>query len=186
MVSLAHVLIPVALLSSTVLSLSAAAGLQKQTSNSAGEVAATGQFPHHASVQLWRPTTEFKHVCGGAIISDRFVLTSAQCQDTRKPDASLYRILVGKHYRNTDDGAKYAVKRWIVHDDYYMNQTRHTLNMRNDIALVETALLIKFSNVVSPIAIDHRIVNGGVHAVTSGWGLVKVSFQLRITPTEEQ
>lgn len=182
MFALTQVLIPLALLSAAVLAEDnfnngpaedlPSDGLTESDRIYGGDEAKVGQFPHQALLQLKQ--FGFVHVCGGSIISNRFVLTAAHCQRSPHHSAYKYRVVTGAHRKDGINGTAYAVKRWLVHEEYHLNVTKTSVIIRNDIALIETDTAIVFSKLVAPIGINHRFVKEGVKAVTSGWGLTHV------------
>lgn len=192
MFTLIQVLVPVALLSSIAFGLPLAEdnifdGLAIDVPSDAfhfplidsrifgGQEAAIGQFPHQISLRLRTLTTDFRHICGGSIISNRFVVTAGHCFVERFPNPEMYRIVAGAHLNNGDDGVSYAAQRWIVHEGLHINITQTNTSIRNDIALIQTATTIVFNSLVAPIALHTGFFQGGAPAVTSGWGRTNVS-----------
>lgn len=145
-----------------------------------GDQAEIGQFPYQVSLRLDPFDISWKHYCGGSIISNRFVITAGHCYKAKYPEPKNYRIVAGAHRNNNNDGIAYDVKRWIVHEGYYVNMTEKISSARNDIALVKTAKAIEFNNLVASIALHRKFFEGGAHAVTSGWGRSNVGLSFRI------
>lgn len=139
-----------------------------------GQEAAIGQFPHQISLRE-RHGPIFRHNCGGSIITNRFVLTAAHCFNRRFPAPDHYRIVVGAHQNNNNDGTAHNITRWIIHEKFYMNFNATTGTVRNDIALIETTKTIEYNNLVAPIALHHRFIENEVGVVASGWGRSNVS-----------
>lgn len=133
-----------------------------------GEEADPGQFPHQVSLRLNRNNT-YHHICGGSIISNRFVLTAAHCYPPGYPNFSDYRAVVGAHKYNGDDGQAYDVKRWIIHEHWNLTEVIH------DIALIEVNTTIEFNGGVATIVLHRKFMGDVVRAVTSGWGRTNVS-----------
>lgn len=136
-----------------------------------GKRAAPGQFPHQVLLRLTVNGIELGHGCSGTIITDRFVLTAARCQYT--PEPHHYHLVVGTNKKNYINGTVYNVTRWIMHEDYYRNETKQNWTIRNDIALIESATTIKFGKLVAPIALESGFINEA-RAVVAGWGYSKV------------
>lgn len=135
-----------------------------------GHEAKPGQFPYQISLRL-NHTGSFRHICGGSIISDRFILTAGHCIPPQFSKPNLYRVVVGAH-RRENDGQKYLVKRFIIHPAYNLSQIIH------DIALIELAAPIEFSETIGSIPLHKEFVDGAVRSVTSGWGRTNVSLHL--------
>lgn len=164
---LRQVLIAIALVLTTTF------GLQLTTDRIfGGEEAEPGQFPHQVSLRLQRNDT-FRHICGGSIISNRFILTAAHCYPQIFPNISDYRVVVGAHKNNGNDGQAYDVRRFVRHEQY--NGTLHI----HDIGLIEVNTTIQFSQGVAPIPLRRTFVDGVVRAITSGWGRTNVSQFIR-------
>lgn len=142
-----------------------------------GEEAKIGQFPHQISLQ-WptEPDADSAfHICGGSIITDRFIVTAAVCYLSGFPSIDMYRVVAGGHKNGIAGivGTVYNISRFIVHEKFYLN---HTAGIQiNDIALIETTATIQFNNLVAPIALHRSFFLDGVQAVASGWGKTNVS-----------
>lgn len=171
MFSFNRVLLPVTLLFAIVFSWCVDGFIFPRTENDlvmGSKEAAVGQFPYQASVQkqMKKPKRGYKHICGGSIITNRFILTVAHCYD---PEFD-YRIVVGaNNLRNS--GTAYRANRWIRHENFYAVGTK----IRNNIALIQTDEKIKFNPMtLFPIPLGHRFIRGGGTAVVSGWGRSQV------------
>lgn len=136
-----------------------------------GEEAKPGQFPHQVSLRI-NISNEFRHNCGGSIISDRFILTAAHCYNKRFPNASDYRVVVGAHVKNGNDGQAYDVIRITPHEGY------NSTSLQHDIALVEVNATIELNERVAIIPLHRAFIGGNVQALTSGWGRTNVRQQL--------
>lgn len=130
-----------------------------------GREAKRGQFPYQISFRI-NYKNEFRHNCGGSIISERFILTAAHC--VPQPNVTLYRIIVGAH-RIAGDGKTYNIERFYIHPNYSLSRIIH------DVALVQLTEDIQFNLSVQPIGLDSEFIDGAVRAVTSGWGRTNVS-----------
>lgn len=120
-----------------------------------GKEAKPGQFPYQVSLRYAN-----SHICGGSIISDRWIVTAGHCIIT---NVSNLVAVVGAH-RISGDGVVYNLNKAIVHENY------DSSTIKNDIALVQTADPIEFSLRIRPIALNKKHIDGGVSAVVSGWG----------------
>lgn len=102
-------------------------------------VADGGQFPFHISL---RTSNINSHVCSGAILSQRFILTAASCV---RSYAIKYAVLgaLGKN----DDGQRIGIEDIKEHEFY------NPVLKANNIALVQTAKEIDFSFWIQPIAL---------------------------------
>lgn len=136
-----------------------------------GHEAAIGQFPFIVSIRntgFWHGAV---HVCGGSIITNRFVVTAAHCFVRMFPEPRHYLVVAGAH-RNVsgNDGTAYNITRWIRHEGFFVNFTQPNPRVQNDVALIQTATAIRFNNLVRAIPLHRGFIGGGLPVTTSGWG----------------
>lgn len=149
---------PIAIL---LVSLSGALSASMGTFIYGGERATENQFPYLVSIRVLRDG-EFKHECGAAVVSDRYVITAAHCFS---PEVNLegYRLSIGAHTLD-DEGVQYTVKRFVLHPNYDQPA------QENDIALIQTRDFIQFSKNTSVIGVRRDFIDKHEKAVIAGWG----------------
>lgn len=137
-----------------------------------GQQARRGQFPFMVSILRQLPYT-ISHKCGGAILNDRAVLSSANCMGSSIFSFLRMRIAVGAHSRSFDgNGVLHTINRVIKHPDFN-NDTR-----ANDIAILQPKFKFTFNQFVAPIqlpSIDTPDQNN-LPLIFTGWGQYRVSI----------
>ncbi|XP_073351140.1 chymotrypsin-like protease CTRL-1 [Pagrus major] len=128
-----------------------------------GHTAAVGAWPWQVSLQV-----SGRHVCGGSLINNQWVLTAAQCLTS--PSPSSYRVILGRdslQYTSPNE-VNSTVSRVIGHPDY------HAGILDNDIALVQLASSVTFTNYIRPVclAADGSVFNAGSSCWVTGWGRI--------------
>ncbi|XP_043079853.1 mast cell protease 1A-like [Puntigrus tetrazona] len=123
--------------------------------------------PYMVSIQLNK-----KHVCGGFLISDEFVMTAAHCW---KGYPEILLVVVGAHdLWNNKHSYHVEVKSYISHPHYTF--CAHW----NDIMLLRLQEKVKLNNYVKWISLPKEgDVNGGILCSVAGWG--KLSLKGRTT-----
>ncbi|KAL7738142.1 hypothetical protein ACLKA6_006485 [Drosophila palustris] len=143
-------------------------GWSQPTRISNGVEAAKHEFP--SMVGLREVNSNLPILCGGSIISDRFIVTAAHCTD-RQPIASRWLALLGVHDLRFDResmfASQYAIQRIFLHPDY------NSMRVTNDIALLQTVRPIVWSRGVAPICLPFgQSQLGETYEVVdiAGWG----------------
>ncbi|XP_036401489.1 transmembrane protease serine 3 [Megalops cyprinoides] len=125
-----------------------------------GNLSRPGQFPWQVSLHYHR-----EHLCGGSIVSQRWVLTAAHCVYGFE-DPSLWAVLVGL-IEQPVNGAQYlAVEKIFYHSRY------RSKGLDYDIALMKLAEPLTFDGLVEPICLPNfeEKYEDGKMCWISGWG----------------
>uniref|UniRef100_A0A3B4WQS6 Ovochymase 2 n=1 Tax=Seriola lalandi dorsalis TaxID=1841481 RepID=A0A3B4WQS6_SERLL len=119
------------------------------------------------------------HFCGGAILTDRWIMTAAHCFTSVSEFLSGVTVAVGEFDRGVDDEEEqvFRVKTVSVHEKYH-----HASPMSHDIAMVELDRDIQLGCVafttgvhVQPICLplpDEKILPQ-TSCIVGGWGRIK-------------
>ncbi|XP_013100071.2 chymotrypsin-1 [Stomoxys calcitrans] len=130
-----------------------------------GEVAEVGFAKYQISLQGMFGG----HMCGGAIISDRWVLTAAHCVFGYNPP--YLRVITGTNVFY-EPGATYEVQEYWTHCNYD-NPAFH-----NDIALMLLTKPIVFNERTQPISLPVKPLKDGDELILTGWGSTEFGSDL--------
>ncbi|XP_025153740.1 modular serine protease isoform X2 [Harpegnathos saltator] len=131
---------------------------QKLTVN--GVETKVGLFPWHVVIYEKDNADTYKQICGGTIITSKFVISAAHCfydDNEDKPyNVSKYAVGAGKQHRAWDADEQYSQKS-LVKDIMYRNRYsgKRTL-LAEDIAVVKLVTSFVLNMLVWPICIDWR------------------------------
>ncbi|XP_055321370.1 chymotrypsin-1-like [Sitodiplosis mosellana] len=122
-----------------------------------GEEAEDGQAPFQCSMQY-----NDRHVCGCAILSEKWILTAAHCL------MGGIKVLVGTNSL-TSGGTQYEIEKVIRHESYGDPPYAY------DIGLIQVKGSIEFNDKVKPIEYSADEVPEGSVAQLTGWGRLSTS-----------
>lgn len=134
-----------------------------------GTLARAGQFPHQVSL---RRTTTGVHFCGGVIIGDHIVLTSADCMLRTPVRPADVLVVAGTQRLAAGQGTRYHVTRITNHPQFNLR------TMANDISVIRTTERIAFTNLVRAARLPTANVPERVPTTFSGWGSIRVGKYL--------
>ncbi|XP_062141704.1 serine protease SP24D [Drosophila sulfurigaster albostrigata] len=133
-----------------------------------GESAAVGSHPYSVSLQF-----QGDHICGGALISDRVVLTAAHCVtrggSIESYPARSFTVRAGSIQRSAG-GQLVTVSSIVVHKSY--------ANGLNNLALLVLHSPLTLNANTQPITLATELPSAGVALTFSGWGSLKDSGAL--------
>lgn len=137
-----------------------------------GQNAAANEFPHMALLGYGQdPSIEW--VCGGALISNRFILTAGHCIESRDLGNVTYAYIGALRRRDLTNGPnRYGIKNIIKHPDY-----RPPIKY-NDIALLETDREVPLNQFTVPACLYVGDDVNDEKASATGWGHTTYSGSL--------
>ncbi|KAM9751911.1 chymotrypsin-C-like isoform 2-T2 [Menidia menidia] len=130
-----------------------------------GEDVRPHSWPWQISLQYNREG-EWRHTCGGTLISEQWVLTAAHCISKDKE----YRVALGKHSLvETEEGAVFmGTANIIVHEKWNL------LFIRNDIALIKLEAPVEVSGTIMPACLPSAsfLLPHDEPCYVTGWGRI--------------
>ncbi|KAJ8705462.1 hypothetical protein PYW08_012508 [Mythimna loreyi] len=129
-----------------------------------GKPAYRQQYPHMALLGYGDDRNKTQWLCGGSVISDKFILTAAHCISS--PAVGPVKFIALGILKRSDPPELWQihnVKRIIPHPEY------RSPSKYNDIALLETKKTIVFNSVVLPACLPLVPEADGTVQAT-GWG----------------
>ncbi|KAK0418512.1 hypothetical protein QR680_013604 [Steinernema hermaphroditum] len=135
-----------------------------------GNRATQKQFPFHVRFIFERPAGQFS-ACGGTLLDERHILTAAHCLSHTLPNAYAvaYLGLIDREDPEATGVQSVPIKSVMMHPD---NPTgNHTYD---DIAVLELADVVKFTEFVQPIKIvasDDTFIESPMGGVVMGFGV---------------
>nr|XP_005008608.2 transmembrane protease serine 6 [Cavia porcellus] len=140
-------------------------GLQGPSSRIVGgAVSSEGEWPWQASLQV-----RGRHICGGALIADRWVITAAHCfQEDSMASPALWTVFLGKVRQNARWAGEvsFKVSRLLLHP--YHEEDSHDY----DVALLQLDHPVVRSATVRPVCLPARshFFEPGQYCWITGWG----------------
>ncbi|GJQ73798.1 hypothetical protein Trydic_g18738 [Trypoxylus dichotomus] len=162
--------------SSTVISRSSASSVKVSQYDALVEItggvpASQFEYPHMALLG-YKDKNSTKWLCGGSIISEKFIITAAHCIITSSNKVKY--VAVGAYslsQLNSDDNVqKYDVKETYVHREY------NVIDYYNDIALIEINGTISFDFRIRPACLHNSRDLPEMFMIT-GWGSLESGGQ---------
>ncbi|EDS36580.1 proclotting enzyme [Culex quinquefasciatus] len=136
-----------------------------------GVDAKISDWPWHAAIRLHLAGGgEPEYVCGGTLISERFVVTAAHC--TLDPDnpnkAPRMSVQLGVNAVGSPEGKTFNVEKVHRHAGFSLEE------LRDDIALLELESPVEFTDFILPACLSKRteLAPGKLGAVV-GWGVTE-------------
>ncbi|XP_061548084.1 transmembrane protease serine 3 [Phycodurus eques] len=135
-----------------------------------GNISRPGQFPWQASLRF-----NGEHLCGGSIITSRWILTAAHCVYGFS-DPALWVVHVGEIEQPVHGEQSLAVEQIIHHVRY------HPKGLDYDIALVKLSKPLVFNGFVEPICLPNfgEEFDEGTMCWISGWGATEDKGQTSV------
>ncbi|XP_011504797.1 PREDICTED: kallikrein-8-like [Ceratosolen solmsi marchali] len=145
-----------------------------------GQNADTQAYPFIASLKRMDDPNTF---CGGAIISNKHILTAAQCMCYVKYEFKLIRVFTGIISMDTNVGTPHRIAQVYVHPRFTGIQNSDEMNL-HDIAVIQLGKAIEFNEFQSAIELLNRDVIDNEIGFVLGWG--STTYPLNSYPLQLQ
>ncbi|XP_021696909.1 transmembrane protease serine 9 [Aedes aegypti] len=133
-----------------------------------------GQFPWHAGLYRTKGLGS-EYICGGFIITDRFIVTAAHCTTAPNgyqivPNGISVRLGMYELLSMTKNTQEHRVEKIYRHHNYTTSSYMH------DIALLLLRTVVEFNDYIQPICLWEQEKYGpgeGLVGLVSGWGITE-------------
>uniref|UniRef100_A0A1B6KJR2 Peptidase S1 domain-containing protein n=1 Tax=Graphocephala atropunctata TaxID=36148 RepID=A0A1B6KJR2_9HEMI len=123
------------------------------------------EFPHMAAIGYGSHLTTAKWLCGGALVSESYILTAAHCLVSPQGEPRFVKLGVINLMTETSEHSQvFKVNKSIPHPRYTSPSKWH------DIALIKLDMQVKFTPFVRPACLDYDGEITVDTAVATGWG----------------
>ncbi|KAM4634678.1 tryptase-2-like [Polymixia lowei] len=142
-------------------------GSKVRSSIVGGQDAPDRRWPWMAHLNITNGTSQWR--CGGSLLTNEWVLTSANCMD-QNPDIRKSMIFLGSYKLRGPSKYFRGILYVIRHPDYYAQTTGY----ENDIAMIKMSKKVNFSPQVTPVKLPsaHETFGPGSECWITGWGNV--------------
>lgn len=131
-----------------------------------GSSAVSGRFPYQVLLRSKQKDLSF---CGGAIISEQYIVSAAHCFRIYQTHHLFYGVVNFTHTSDVDTRVDFTDL--VIYHAYKPSTSIH------DLALLRTKESIVFSGLVKPVKLPvPKAIEPGTVALLSGWGITEVSI----------
>ncbi|MEE6471862.1 hypothetical protein FKM82_009401 [Ascaphus truei] len=112
-----------------------------------GHDALPGAWPWQVSLQQFSSKSAYKHVCGGSLINNIWVMSAAHCfNEHRNP--KMWRAVLGLHMLSQSSKSVIRpIQQIILHADFEES------TMNNDITLLKLQSFVEYNDYIQPICL---------------------------------
>ncbi|XP_043285568.1 transmembrane protease serine 9-like [Venturia canescens] len=144
-----------------------------------GDEAPPHQLPSIVSIMSGKPATgKYKHICGGTILNEKWILTAAHCITKTPPDEQL-EVYAGKHIINQREKGQQVSSVRLKNSKFWIKRRSNDLHYRdtgeNDIGLLRLETFMKFTSNVKAATLPPRYKIHTGKTVLYGWGSISTT-----------